>query len=92
MFQQSHFVWMVRNLCCQLVRFKKKKKQTESDCKNNELLLDYNLENKNNFYLNHMPPAAEALGKMMILGVEQWQDRSGHCPNQDCFHMWEGNN
>lgn len=38
-------------------------KKNELDCKNNELLLDYNLENKNNLYLNHMPPAAEALGK-----------------------------
>lgn len=54
-------------------------KKKELDRKNNELLLDYKLENKNNLYLNHMPPAAEALGKMVILGVVQWQDQSGQC-------------
>lgn len=77
MLQQSHFVRMVRNV---LPTSNVQGKKNELDCKNNELFLGYNLENKTNFYLNHMPPAAEALGKMVILGVVQWQDQSGQCP------------
>lgn len=48
-------------------------------------------KNKKNLYLNHMPPAVEALGKMVILGVVKLQDRSGQCTNtyhvlyQDCL-------
>lgn len=77
MLQQSHCVRMVRNV---LPTSNGQGKKNELDCKNNELFLDYNLENKNNLYLNDMPPAAEALGKMVILGVVQWQDQSGQCP------------
>lgn len=80
MFEQSHFVPMVRYLCCQLVMFREK---NESDCKNNELLLVYNMETKENLYLNHMLPAAEALGKVMVLGAVKLRDQSGQCTNAD---------
>jgi len=44
MFQQSHFVLMVSCLYCQLVMLREK---NESDFKNNEPFLDYNMGKKN---------------------------------------------
>lgn len=75
-----------------------REKKNESDRKNNELFLDYNMEKNLNLYLNHMPPAVEALGKMVILGLVKLQDRSGQCvtlivsrPKAVCFQGWEQN-
>lgn len=56
------------------------------------------MEKKLNLYLNHMPPAVEALEKMGSLGLVKLQDRSGQCvtlimsrPKAVCFQGWEQN-
>lgn len=65
------------------------REKNESDCKNNELFLDYSMEK--NLYLNHTPLAVEALGKIAILGVVKLQDQLGQHTNttrvlyQDCL-------
>lgn len=53
----------------------------ESGCKDNELFLDCNMGKKKNLYLHHMPPAVEALGKMVILAVVKLQDQLGQRTN-----------